>query len=106
MQLENVGFKWESKSAIQETIRDKNPTCLQEFKQQGGNKERPKDYPKSSYLCSCEDKPRPLLCPLKEWKSGYLPTASVKTWENQVLNRCLVRISRSLRQPEAMEWDS
>ena len=72
--MKNFGFKWETKTATQQTICDKNPTCLQEFKQQGVHTEGLKDYPQRSYLGSCADKPRPLLCPLKSLKRGYLPT--------------------------------
>ena len=50
VQLENVGFKWESSSATQQKICDKNPTCIQEFKQKGGHTEVTKDYPQRSYL--------------------------------------------------------
>ena len=78
VQLDNVGFKWEKKFATQQTICDKNSICLQEFKQHDGHTEGSKDDHKRSYLHSCADKPRPLLCPLKAWKRDYLPTETVK----------------------------
>ena len=74
VQLKKFGFKWESNSATQQKICDKNPTFLQEFKQQGGHTEGPKDYPKGPYLRSCADKSIPLPCPSKKWKKEYLPT--------------------------------
>ena len=76
--MENVGFKWETKSETQQTICDKNTTCLQEFRPQGGHKEGLNNYPKKSYLRSCADKPRLLLYPLKAWKRDYLTTKRVK----------------------------
>ena len=42
LKLENVGFKWETKSSTQETMCDKNITGIQEFKQQCGHIEGPK----------------------------------------------------------------
>ena len=66
VQLKKFGFKWESKSATQQTICDKNPTCLQEFKQQGGHIEGPKGCTKRQYIRSCAYKPITLIFTLKE----------------------------------------
>ena len=54
--MENVRFKQETKSETQQTICDKNPTFLHEFKQQGGHTEEqvhcnvPQKYAKNPKL--------------------------------------------------------